>query len=367
MSVPHERADRVPYSFERVGAIMTPEPGNPDEAEGVLNPASALLADGTIRLFPRLVAGGNYSRIGAADLVVPGAEGRAMDVVRRGIVLQPDRSWERGTHHGGTEDARITRIDELGVFVMSYVAFGPTGPRPALAVSRDAIAWRRLGPIQFAYEDDLGVDLNLYPNKDVVFFPEPVPDPTGVMSIAMLHRPMWDLSFVRPDDEVELPAGVEDARASIWISYVPLTEALHDIAALVAPRAHRFVAGPQFDWEKLKIGAGPAPIRVPEGWLLIHHGVSGEMSGSAFSPQTGVRYSVGAMILDAADPSQVLVRDPRALLTPETAEEQDGVVANVVFPTAMEKIDGVMHIFYGMADYRIGVARLIREDDPCDG
>ena len=48
-----------------------------------------------------------------------------------------------------------------------------------------------------------------------------------------------------------------------------------DISALTRPRGHRFVAGSQFEWESLKVGGGPPPIRVDEGWLLIHHGVSG--------------------------------------------------------------------------------------------
>ena len=33
---------------------------------------------------------------------------------------------------------------------------------------------------------------------------------------------------------------------------------------------------------------------------------------------------------------------------------------NVVFPTAIEEIDGVHFVFYGMADSKIGVARLDR-------
>jgi predicted GH43/DUF377 family glycosyl hydrolase len=36
-------------------------------------------------------------------------------------------------------------------------------------------------------------------------------------------------------------------------------------------------------------------------------------------------------------------------------------VPNVVFPTAIEEIEGVSYVFYGMADTRIGVARLDRE------
>ena len=45
---------------------MEPEPGNPQEVEGVLNPAAVRGPDGHLYLFPRLVAQGNYSRIGIA-------------------------------------------------------------------------------------------------------------------------------------------------------------------------------------------------------------------------------------------------------------------------------------------------------------
>ena len=48
------------------GLVMEPEPGNPLEAEGVLNPAAVRGRDGQLYLFPRLVARGNYSRIGIA-------------------------------------------------------------------------------------------------------------------------------------------------------------------------------------------------------------------------------------------------------------------------------------------------------------
>lgn len=348
----------VPYRLERIGVLMTPEPGNPTEVEGVINPATAREADGTVRLYPRVVAEGNFSRI--ADVRVEVEGGVPRGVQRLGIALEPARTWERGSGHGGTEDPRITRIEALGLHVMTYVAFGPTGPRPAIAVSDDLVEWRRLGPIQFAYEDELDIDLNIFPNKDVVFFPEPVPGPDGEPSLAVLHRPMWDLSFVRPDDAVSLPAAVADARPSIWISYVPLADVTADVDHLVRLGGHRQVAGPAFDWESIKIGAGPAPIRIPEGWLLLHHGVSGSIEGSAFAPQANVIYSVGAMILDAADPAHVLTRTPEPLMAPTTGDETEGIVANVVFPTAIERIDGVDYVFYGMADYKVGVARLSR-------
>jgi hypothetical protein len=54
------------FQLQRLGMLMEPEPGNPQEIEGVLNPAATRGPDGRLYLFPRLVAKGNYSRIGIA-------------------------------------------------------------------------------------------------------------------------------------------------------------------------------------------------------------------------------------------------------------------------------------------------------------
>lgn len=347
----------IPYRLVRQGVVMSPLPGEANEAEGVLNPASGRTPDGTPHLLPRLVSAGNVSRVGLAEVVL--TDGVPTGVERRGVVLAPVAGWERGKNNAGVEDPRVTRIPALGLHVMSYVAYGPLGPKPALAVSDDLTTWRRLGPVQFGYQPDLDTDLNLFPNKDVVHFPEPVPGPDGEPAYAMLHRPMWDLGWFRPGEGVHLPAGLTDERPGIWISYVPAAEVERDITALTRPRHHRLVALSVYPWESLKIGAGPAPIRVEEGWLLIHHGVSGTIE-DPFAQNQRVSYAAGAMILDPADPAVVLARSAEPLMAPETAEERSGTVPNVVFPTAIEEFDGVRHVFYGMADAHIGVARLER-------
>ena len=61
------------FKLKRLGKIMEPEPGNPQEVEGVLNPAAVRGPDGELYLFPRLVAKGNYSRIGIAKVQFNGA------------------------------------------------------------------------------------------------------------------------------------------------------------------------------------------------------------------------------------------------------------------------------------------------------
>jgi len=347
----------LPYTLTRVGVVMSPEPGNPLESEGVLNPASGRTPDGTVHLLPRLVASGNVSRVGLAEVVLE--DDIPVGVQRRGVVLAPDEGWERGLHNSGVEDPRVTWVPSLKVHLMTYVAFGPLGPRLAMAVSSDLVRWRRLGPVQFAYESALDTDLGLFPNKDAVFFPEPVPDPQGRPAYALLHRPMWDLGWFRTGEGVHLPAGLTDPRPGIWISYIPVERAVADLSALTRPQDHRLVALPEFDWETAKIGAGPPPLRVDEGWLVLHHGVVGDIP-VAFDPsaQQHAEYAAGAMLLDPQDPSRVLARTPQPLLRPTTYDEQHGTVPNVVFPTAIEEIDGVRFVFYGMSDSKIGVARL---------
>ena len=351
----------MPYRLSRVGTVMVPEPDRPEEAEGVLNPASGYGPDGRLYLLPRIVAQGNYSRIGLAEVLLD--EGVPVSVERRGIVLEPDEGWERGVDHGGVEDPRVTWLPDLGVHVMTYVAFGPLGPRLALATSKDLSSWTRHGPVLFRYEPDLKLDINLFPNKDAVFFPEPVPGPGGKQCWAMLHRPMWNLGWIRPNERNVLPAGLDDPRPGIWISYVPVDEVGKDVSRLVRMSGHRLVALPQHPFEVTKIGAGPPPRRVPEGWLLLHHGVSGEIATPAsFLPEQGLVYSAGAMILSVGDPGKVVARTSQPLMSPDNPEEQFGTVSNVVFPTCIEETSAGTFVFYGMADARIGVARLDRID-----
>ena len=144
------------------------------------------------------------------------------------------------------------------------------------------------------------------------------------------------------------------------MSFVPVSEVERGLENLVRRRHHRLVAMSAYPFEELKIGAGPAPLRVSEGWLVIHHGVTGEQP-KGFDPTTQrVSYSAGALLLDPLDVTRVVARTAEPILVPETKEERIGSVGNVVFPTAIEEVDGVHYVFYGMADAKIGVARLDR-------
>jgi predicted GH43/DUF377 family glycosyl hydrolase len=76
---------------------------------------------------------------------------------------------------------------------------------------------------------------------------------------------------------------------------------------------------PEFPWEFVQIGNCGSPIELDQGWLLLTHGV-GPIR----------QYSIGAALLDKADPSRVLGRCSEPLLAPERAE-REGYVPNVVY------------------------------------
>jgi beta-1,4-mannooligosaccharide/beta-1,4-mannosyl-N-acetylglucosamine phosphorylase len=103
-------------------------------------------------------------------------------------------------------------------------------------------------------------------------------------------------------------------------------------------------------WESVKIGGGATPIETSEGWLLFYHGVSGTCNGFV--------YSVGGAILDINEPSKVLYRCKKFLLTPEEDFEERGFVPNVVFPCAalVDEPTGRIVLYYGAADTYVGAA-----------
>jgi predicted GH43/DUF377 family glycosyl hydrolase len=69
------------------------------------------------------------------------------------------------------------------------------------------------------------------------------------------------------------------------------------------------------------------------------------------------------MVLSKEHPQMIRYRSAQPVLTPELMQERHGTVANVVFPTGIDRRDDLglparFDVYYGMADNRIGVARL---------
>jgi predicted GH43/DUF377 family glycosyl hydrolase len=240
---------------------------------------------------------------------------------------------------------------------MVYTAYTPGHPRIALAVSRDLVEWTRLGPLQYSPGPG-NADLNKSGNKDGAVFPDVVRDPQGRLSIAIVHRPTYAIEYHCDGCEITMPPCGVETLENIWISYVPLERVRTDLHQLTQVGNHRPLMPPQADWEQVKIGAGAPPVRLSDGWLLLYHAVSPVAHSEAQKQQ--VRYCVGAVVLDIVDPTRILYRSPRPILEPASSYEVQGIVSNVVFPTATDlRADGRLDVYYGAADSAIGVARII--------
>lgn len=100
--------------------------------------------------------------------------------------------------------------------------------------------------------------------------------------------------------------------------------------------------------KEVKNGQGPAPIRTPEGWLHIAHGVR--------NTAAGLRYVLYAFLTDLAEPWRVTYAPGGHLIAPD-GEERVGDVSNVVFCNGViAKEDGEVFIYYASSDTRIHVA-----------
>lgn len=345
--------------MKRLGTIMEPDMSNPMEAGGVLNPAVARGKDGHLYIFPRMATKNNYSRIGIARVKFNKA-GDPVGVERLGIALEPEADYEkRPDGGGGCEDPRITYVEPLDHYVMTYTAFSPNGPRIALAQSKDLMKWERLGLAMYSpYE---GIAFNGINNKDACLFPLAVPSPHGHRSLGMLHRPLFP--GTRPEEKQQKPwdKEIHKHHECIWLSYCHVHPEREKKWHPGEFTSHRPLAIPVAAWEALKIGAGTPPVLTHLGWMFLYHGV--KENGRATKDKKSLFYSAGLMILSENDPSDVVFRSPEPILKPELKEEQIGLIADVVFPTGIDcRTDiGMPHrydVYYGMADDKIGVARL---------
>jgi predicted GH43/DUF377 family glycosyl hydrolase len=243
--------------------------------------------------------------------------------------------------------------------MMTYTAFSPQGPRIALALSEDLFHWKRLGLATFGVYH--GIEIGDVDNKDASLFPVAIPNPTGKPELAMLHRPLFP--GTRPEETACHPASreVDLDRESIWISYSSMALKGREPCCLSPFKCHHRLAAPVSPWERLKIGGGTPPVLTRHGWLIVYHGVSEVVEPGNAGHK--LCYSAGVMMLSKEHPQVIRYRSPEPVLTPVLPQESRGTVANVVFPTGIDRRDDLgspdrFDVYYGMADNRIGVARL---------
>jgi len=99
---------------------------------------------------------------------------------------------------------------------------------------------------------------------------------------------------------------------------------------------------------EVKNGEGPQPIKTPQGWLHLAHGVRGCASG--------LRYVLYLYMTSLRDPSEIIAEPAGFFMAPED-EEYTGDVSNVLFCNGwIADPDGRVYIYYASSDTRLHVA-----------
>jgi len=275
----------------------------PYPAHTVFNPGATRLADGTTLLLCRVEDRSGRSHLCAARSE-NGVDGWAIDPEPTLIADpegHPEELW-------GIEDARITFVEELGKYAVTYTAFGRGGPGVALALTENFSTFERFGLIM--QPDD----------KDAALLPRRI---SG--SFALLHRP------------------TADSASHIWMSFSPDLRNWGRHTLVLRARRGSW-------WDANRIGLSPPLIETPRGWLMIYHGVRRTAAGCL--------YRIGAALFDLETAQRCIRRGGPWIFGPEADYERQGDVGYVTFPCGYTVgADGdALNLYYGAADTSVALA-----------
>ena len=235
--------------------------------------AGTITADGSIYVEPTV-------RLASSPRVrhlIPGPIGDGVE-----IVFRPDQDISErvifpitDSQSHGIEDARFVEFTDgdRKTYYATYTAYKGTAIRSELIETSDFLSFR-MSPLHG------GAALN----KGMALFPRRIDGKYAMIA----RQDNENLYLVYSDDLYRWEGG-------------------------------QAILKPQFPWEFVQIGNCGSPIELDEGWLLLTHGVGPVR-----------KYSIGAVLLDKADPSKVLARAREALVRPEPSE-REGYVPNVVY------------------------------------
>ena len=298
--------------------IVSPSDISFANATGAFNPGAVVdRASGRVVLLVRVFEKDTKRSCLALAL---SSDGEHIDEIRdRPAVARvaPYEEW-------GAEDARITWIEEDGLYAITYTGYSPIGPRVCLITTDDILnpdCYRRHGP-RIAGD-----------NKNCVVFPEKIDG-----QYVILHRPMPRIECIRV-------SSLEDE----W----PLK-----CVTILGPRPNT--------WRSSRVGAGSPPIRTRIGWLFAFHGATNIDEGNV--------YSMGWCVLDLKNPEKVLYVSDAPALTPEAQYEIEmGIIpqldhsnfingVHVVFAQGLVEVGDDLIVYYGAADVSVAAARVNKRD-----
>ena len=320
----------LPFNKYAQNPILEPNPANDWESAYLYNPTAIVLNE-TIFLLYRAQNEALTSSIGLAW----STDGYNFTRYNEPIIA-PTEPWEQ---IGGCEDPRIVRINDT--FLVTYTAYNNVTPQLVSASSEDLLNWRKQPPLFPDWTDVAFSDIDIpmprvNHSKSGAVVSEPTPD-------GLYHMYWGDSSFYH--------ATSPDLRN--WTSL---------------PAEQPF-AQPLLPWENRLIEPGPAPIKTRDGrWILVYNGMT---TGRVGYPKD--QYSTGQMLVDPSLAFQPDIQVPegeyqpalmdgpiarieKPMLVPTQAEEQEGLVDQVVFSEGLVQFKGTWFLYFGQADSTLGVA-----------
>jgi predicted GH43/DUF377 family glycosyl hydrolase len=290
-----------PFTRDRANPILTPGT-QPWESTFVFNPA-ALVKDGKVVLLYRAQGEDGRSSIGLAT---------SRDGVR--FTRRPEPvlvATEPYELPGGCEDPRVVLV--RGTYYMTYTGYDGTSARLCLATSRDLLSWTKHGP--------------LFPD----FVTRGVDKPWSKSGAILTTR---------IDGEYVMYFGDKD------ICWATSSDVIHWTPGPVDDPVMRPQPGTYSD-ELLE--PGPPPLITENGYILLIH------NSAARDPDGNLIYRAGQALIDPAKPKEELARLTTPFLVPETPEEIEGQVNNVVFVEGLVAYKGEWLMYYGQGDAGVGV------------
>ena len=144
--------------------------------------------------------------------------------------------------------------------------------------------------------------------------------------------------YTRPQD------GFIDAGSGGGISWALIDDITHAVVKkeIVIEQRHYHTI------KEVKNGEGPHPIKTPQGWLHLAHGVR--------ACAAGLRYVLYLYMTSLDDPRKVIAQPGGYFMAP-VGEERTGDVSNVLFSNGwIADEDGTVYIYYASSDTRMHVA-----------
>ncbi|OHA16798.1 MAG: hypothetical protein A3C79_00510 [Candidatus Taylorbacteria bacterium RIFCSPHIGHO2_02_FULL_45_28] len=308
--------------------IMSPRPHQEWETNGTFNPTAIEDDEGRVHLLYRAIGNNGLSNIGHASSI----DGMNFDRRSPFPVYQPHVEeknpsekkssgpaqynpaiYTSGGGWGGHEDPRAVKIGSR--VYMTYTAFQGWG---SVRIGLTSIAVKDLKKERWNWKKPRLISPPDEVHKNWVLFPEKV---NG--KYAILHGIVPKIMIEYVDDLDETFPHIKSSRPQ-------------------GPQPGR-----EGFWDNILRGAGPPPIKTNRGWLLLYHAVDRKEFH---------KYKLGAMILDANDPTRILYRAPEPILTPDMCYENDGK-PGIVYASGAIVRDGQLLVYYGGGDRHVCIAQ----------